>query len=37
VYTDLVGELDGEKPLERSRYRWEDAIKVDLKERGSEV
>jgi hypothetical protein len=30
----LVGKPDGMKPLGRSRLRWEDTIKMDLKETG---
>ena len=30
----LVGTLDGERPLERSRCRWEDNIKMNLREVG---
>jgi hypothetical protein len=26
----LVGELEGRRPLERPRHRWEDNIKMDL-------
>jgi hypothetical protein len=28
----LVGKLEGKKPLGRPRHRWEDNIKMDLKE-----
>ena len=28
----LVGKPEGKKPLERSRRRWEDNIKMDLQE-----
>jgi hypothetical protein len=34
VYRVLVGRSEGKKPLGRSRRRWEDNIKMDLKERG---
>jgi hypothetical protein len=34
VYRFLVGKLDGKRPLERSRRRWEDGIKMDLREIG---
>jgi hypothetical protein len=30
----LVGKSEGKRPLERPRRRWEDGIKVDLKEIG---
>jgi hypothetical protein len=29
--TILVGNLDGKRPLEKPRGRWEDNIKMDLK------
>ena len=32
AYTVLVGRLDGKRPLVRSRSRWENNIKLDLKE-----
>jgi hypothetical protein len=31
VYRVLVGKPEGKRPLERSRRRWEDGIKMDLK------
>ena len=34
IYRVLVGEPEGKRPLERSRIRWEDNIKLDLKEIG---
>jgi hypothetical protein len=34
VYRVLVGSPEGKKPLERPRRRWEDNIKMDLKEIG---
>jgi hypothetical protein len=34
VYTGLVGTSEGKRPLGRPRYRWEDNIKMDLKEMG---
>jgi hypothetical protein len=34
VYRVLVGRLEGKKPLGRPRRRWEDKIKLDLKEIG---
>jgi hypothetical protein len=30
----LVGRSEGKRPLERPRHRWEDNIKMDLRERG---
>ena len=32
VYRVLVGKPEGKRPLERSRRRWEDNIKIDLQE-----
>ena len=34
VYTVLVGKPYGKRPLERSRRRWEDNIKMDFQEVG---
>ena len=34
VYRVLVGRPDGKRPLGRPRHRWEDSIKMDLKEVG---
>jgi hypothetical protein len=34
VYRVLVGNLDGKRPLERPRRRWEDGIRMDLREIG---
>jgi hypothetical protein len=34
VYRILVGKREGERPLGRPRHRWEDNIKMDLKETG---
>jgi hypothetical protein len=34
VYRVLVGRPEGERPLGRSRRRWEDNIKMDLREIG---
>jgi hypothetical protein len=31
---DLVGKPEGRRPLERPRRRWEDNIKIDLREVG---
>ena len=30
AYVVLVGKLDGKKPLERHRLRWEDNIKMHV-------
>jgi hypothetical protein len=32
VYRVLVGKPDGNRTLRRTRHRWEDNIKMDLKE-----
>ena len=32
----LVGKLEGKRPLERPRHRWEDNIRMDLQEVGCE-
>jgi hypothetical protein len=32
VYRVLVGKPEGRRPLERPRHRWEDGIKMDLRE-----
>jgi hypothetical protein len=34
VYRVLVGWPEGKRPLERPRRRWEDNIKMDLRETG---
>jgi hypothetical protein len=34
VYRILVESLEGGRPLERPRHRWEDSIKKDLREVG---
>jgi hypothetical protein len=34
VYRVLVGKPEGKRPLERPRRRWEDGIKIDLREIG---
>jgi hypothetical protein len=31
-YKNLVGKPEGRKPLRRPRHRWEDNIKMDLRE-----
>jgi hypothetical protein len=37
VYKVLVGKPEGKRPLGRPRRRWEDGIKMDLREIGSGV
>jgi hypothetical protein len=37
VWRVLVGKLKGKRPLGRLRHRWEDGIRMDLKEIGCEV
>jgi hypothetical protein len=34
VHIVLVGKPEGKKPLGRPRHRWEDGIKMDLRETG---
>jgi hypothetical protein len=34
TYRVLVGKLEGKRPLARPRRRWEDGIKMDLREIG---
>jgi hypothetical protein len=34
VYTVLMGKPEGKRPLGRPRRRWEDGIKIDLREIG---
>jgi hypothetical protein len=34
AYNVLVGRLEGRRPLGRLRHRWEDNIKMDLREIG---
>jgi hypothetical protein len=34
VYKVLVGKPKGKKPLGRPRHRWEDGIRMDLREIG---
>jgi hypothetical protein len=36
VYKALVGKPEGKRPLGRPRYRWEDGIRMDLREIGLE-
>jgi hypothetical protein len=33
----LVGKPEGKRPLERTRRRWEDGLKIDLREIGWRV
>jgi hypothetical protein len=33
AYRALVGKHEGSRPLERPKRRWEDNIKMDLRER----
>jgi hypothetical protein len=37
VYRVLVGKPEGKRPLQRPRRRWEDAIKMGLREIGGGV
>jgi hypothetical protein len=34
IYRVLVGRPEGKRPLGRPRHRWDDYIKMDLKEMG---
>jgi hypothetical protein len=34
VYRELVGKPEGKRPLGRARSRWEDGIRMDLREIG---
>jgi hypothetical protein len=34
VYRTLLGNLEGKRPFERPRRRWEDGITMDLREIG---
>jgi hypothetical protein len=34
VYKVLVGKLEGKRPVGRPRRRWEDGIRMDLREIG---
>ena len=36
VYRVLVGKPEGRRPLGRPRHRWEDNIKIDIQDVGSE-
>jgi hypothetical protein len=33
VYKILIGKPEGKRPLGRPRHRWEDNIRLDLRER----
>jgi hypothetical protein len=35
MYRVLMGKLEGKRPLGRPRRRWEDGIRVDLREIGT--
>jgi hypothetical protein len=37
VYRVLVGRPKGKRPLQRPKCRWEDNIKMDLRETGIDV
>jgi hypothetical protein len=37
LYKVLVGKPKGKRPLGRPRHRWEDGIRMDLREIGLEV
>jgi hypothetical protein len=37
LYGGFVGKLEGKRPLGRPSRRWEDNIKMDIKEVGCEV
>jgi hypothetical protein len=37
AYGILVGNPEGKRPLERSRLRWKDDIRMDLREIGQKV
>jgi hypothetical protein len=34
VYKVLVGKTEGKRPLRRPRRRWEDGVRMDLREMG---
>jgi hypothetical protein len=36
VYKVLVGKPEGKRPLGKQRHRWEDGIRMDLREIGWE-
>jgi hypothetical protein len=33
----LVGELEGKRPLERPSHRWEDNIRMDVRDNGDKL
>jgi hypothetical protein len=37
VYRVLMGKPEGKRPLGRLRHRWEDGIRMDLRETGQGV
>jgi hypothetical protein len=37
LYKILVGKPEGKRPLVRPRHRWEDGIRIDLRETGLRV
>jgi hypothetical protein len=37
VYKGLVGKPKGKRPLERPRHRWEDGIRMDVREIGVRI
>jgi hypothetical protein len=37
VYKILVGKPEGKRPLGRTRRRWEDGMRMDLRERAGGV
>jgi hypothetical protein len=37
VYKVLIGKPEGKRPLGRPKCRWEDEIRIDLKENGWRV
>jgi hypothetical protein len=37
VYRVLIGRPESKRPLGRHRHRWEDNIKVELREKGNDI
>jgi hypothetical protein len=37
AYKILIGKPEGKRPLGRRRLRWEDSIRIDLKEIGRKI
>jgi len=37
TFRDLVGKVEGKRPLGRPRFRWEDNIKLNLEETGRDL